>query len=95
MRWVNPIPLVVRLSSGIPASISSSIQSAARVWARGSPPPERRTDRVPAFFICSTRDFQVSKGISFFSPRRQRVEQKKQLVLQRSVGCTSTWYGPP
>ena len=28
-------------------------------------------------------------------PRSAAVEQKKQSMLQRSAGWTSTWYGPP
>ena len=86
--------LVVRFSIGSPLAWMAARKSLIRRWKSGSPPPDRRTDRVPA--SRSSSSISAKRGIGTSSvPRSAAVEQKKQSMLQRSAGWISTWYGPP
>jgi hypothetical protein len=86
--------LVVTFSIGRPLDRIARRKSRMRRWKRGSPPPERRRECVPASRSSPSISSKRVIGTSSV-PRSDAVEQKKQSMLHRSAGWISTWYGPP
>ncbi len=76
---------VVMFSIGsFAAAIARSMSFVLR-WKSGSPPPARRTERVPASCNSDISSSMRESGSSSL-PRIAAVEQKKQSMLQRSAG---------